>query len=68
MNTAVSLLYSSLPDLSIAVSLHDRLNKLPFSPFNTSRPSLPGPVIVFPITKLDDTYERVQALPFMFTA
>ena len=66
MNTAVSLLHSPLPDLSIAVSLHDRLNKLPFAPFNTSHLSLP--VIVFPITELDDTYERVQALPFMFTA
>ena len=50
MVSMVRALHSSLPDLSLAVTLHDQLNKLP-SPFvAASRLRLAG--IVFPVTEL----------------
>ena len=53
MVSMVRALHSSLPDLSLAVTLHDQLNKLP-SPFAAaSRLRLSG--IVFPVTELVPT-------------
>ena len=50
MVSMVRALHSSLPDLSLAVTLHDQLNKLP-SPFvAASRLRLAG--IVFPVTEI----------------
>ena len=50
LDTMVRTLHSSLPDLSLAVMLHDQLKKLP-SPFLTaSRLRLAG--IAFPVTEL----------------
>jgi hypothetical protein len=55
MVSMVRALHSSLPDLSLAVTLHDQLNKLP-SPFvAASRLRLAG--IVFPVTELVRTSE-----------
>ena len=50
MVSMVKALHSSFPDLSLAVTLHDQLNKLP-SPFVvSSRLRLAG--IIFPVTEL----------------
>ena len=46
-------LRSSLPDLSLAVALHDHLHKLPLPSFLASRLGLPG--VVFPVTHLNTT-------------
>ena len=55
MDSTVRDLHSSLPDLSLAVTLYDQLNKLP-SPFvAASRLRLAG--IVFPVTELVRTSE-----------
>ena len=55
MDSTVRELHSSLPDLSLAVTLYDQLNKLP-SPFvAASRLRLAG--IVFPVTELVRTSE-----------
>jgi hypothetical protein len=53
MVNMVTALHSFLPDLTLAVILHDHLNKLPSPSFTASRLSVPG--IVFSITELDDT-------------
>ena len=56
MDNMVRELHSSLSDLSLAVTLHDQLNKLP-SPFAAaSRLRLAG--IVFPVTELVRTSHR----------
>ena len=55
IDNMVRRLHSSLPDLSLAVTLHEQLNKLP-SPFvAASRLRLAG--IVFPVTELVRTSE-----------
>jgi len=55
MVSMVRALHSSLPDLSLAVTLHEQVNKLP-SPFvAASRLRLAG--IVFPVTELVRTSE-----------
>ncbi|KAF8545902.1 hypothetical protein OG21DRAFT_1451345 [Imleria badia] len=55
MDTMVAALRSSLPDLSLAVTLLDHLNKLPSPSVAASRLRLAG--IVFPITELVQTSE-----------
>ena len=50
MVSMVKELHSSLPDLSLAVTLHDQLNKLPSTFIAASRLRLAG--IVFPVTEL----------------
>ncbi|KAH0831056.1 hypothetical protein J3R83DRAFT_13575, partial [Lanmaoa asiatica] len=53
MVSMVTALHSSLPDLSVAVRLHDRLNELPSPSLASSRLRLPG--IVFRLTGLVHT-------------
>ena len=50
MDNIVRTLHSSFPDLSLAVTLHEQLNKLP-SPFAAAS-RLPLAGIVFPVTEL----------------
>jgi hypothetical protein len=67
MVSMVRALYSSLPDLSLAVTLHDQLNTLP-SPFvAASRLRLAG--IVFPVTELVRTSEsHADSNPHVYRA
>ena len=55
MDGMVKALHSSLPDLSLAVTLHDQLNRLPSPSVAASRLRLAG--IVFPVTELVRTSE-----------
>ena len=55
MDSMVATLRSSLPDLSLAVLLHNRLNELPLPSLSASRLRLPG--IVFRLTEFDHTSE-----------
>ena len=51
MNSVITSLHSSLPDLVLAVVLHEHLHKVPSPTFTASRLGLPG--IIFPVTRLD---------------
>ena len=55
MDSMVATLRSSLPDLSLAVLLHNRLNELPLPYLSASRLRLPG--IVFRLTEFIHTSE-----------
>ena len=57
MDGMVGALHSSLPNLSLAVTLHDQLNKLPSPSVAASRLRLAG--IVFPVTEVVRTSDSL---------